>query len=172
MNPSSGLQTALNEIRNTLIDNNTLYQEQIPLVNEYTSSQVYGQSLLNLPSDLRNRFIQSLVNRIAYTRFMMDYFEKEFDSFAKDYDYNRPLPEAPQERRNRVWMCWWQGLENAPDLVKACVASVQKNAGNHEVTIITLENYKEYIDVPGWLETCVQFFRELGFGVTDRAGEP
>lgn len=83
---------------------------------------------------------------------MMDYFEKEFDSFAKDYDYNRPLPEAPPERRNRVWMCWWQGLENAPDLVKACVASVQKNAGNHEVTIITLENYKEYIDVPGWLE--------------------
>ena len=57
MNPSSGLQTALNEIRNTLIDNNTLYQEQIPLVNEYTSSQVYGQSLLNLPSDLRNKFI-------------------------------------------------------------------------------------------------------------------
>ena len=26
-------------------------------------------------------------------------------------------------------------------------------------------------DVPGWLESCVKFFRELGFGVTDRAGE-
>ena len=94
MNPSSGLQTALNEIRNTLIDNNTLYQEQIPLVNEYTSSQVYGQSLLNLPSDLRNKFIQSLVNRIAYTRFMMDYYENPLKELAGD---DLPLGAIGQE---------------------------------------------------------------------------
>ena len=84
MNPSQGLQTALNEIRNTLIQDNSLYQTQIPLVDDYTSSQVYGQSLLNLPSDLRNKFIQSLVNRIAYTRFTMDYFENPLRSLAGD----------------------------------------------------------------------------------------
>ena len=94
MNPSSGLQTALNEIRNTLIQDNTLYQEQIPVVNEYTSSQVYGQTLLNLPSDLRNRFIQSLVNRIAYTRFMMDYFENPLRELAGD---DLPLGAIGQE---------------------------------------------------------------------------
>ena len=94
MNPSEGLQTALNEIRNTLIDNNTLYQTQIPLVNEYTSSQAYGQSLLALPTDLRNRFIQSLVNRIAYTRFMMDYFENPLKELAGD---DLPLGAIGQE---------------------------------------------------------------------------
>lgn len=94
MNPSEGLQTALNEIRNTLIQDNTLYQTQIPLVDHYTSSQVYGQSLLNLPSDLRNRFIQSLVNRIAYTRFMMDYFENPLKDLAGD---DLPLGAIGQE---------------------------------------------------------------------------
>ena len=94
MNPSAGLQTALNEIRNTLIQDNTLYQEQIPVVNEYTSSQVYGQTLLNLPSDLRNKFIQSLVNRIAYTRFMMDYFENPLRELAGD---DLPLGAIGQE---------------------------------------------------------------------------
>ncbi len=84
MNPSQGLQTALNEIRNTLIQDNSLYQTQIPLVDDYTSSQVYGQSLLNLPSDMRNKFIQSLVNRIAYTRFTMDYFENPLRGLAGD----------------------------------------------------------------------------------------
>ncbi|MBQ5476082.1 MAG: hypothetical protein IIT65_15755, partial [Lachnospiraceae bacterium] len=79
---SDGLQTALNEIRETLIQDNTLYQEQIPLVNHYTSSQVYGQSLLALPSDMRNKFIQSLVNRIAYTKFVMDYFENPLRELA------------------------------------------------------------------------------------------
>lgn len=94
MNPSQGLQTALNEIRNTLIQDNTLYQTQIPLVDDYTSSQVYGQSLLNLPSDLRNRFIQSLVNRIAYTRFMMDYFENPLRELVGD---DLPLGAIGQE---------------------------------------------------------------------------
>ena len=94
MNPSAGLQTALNEIRNTLIQDNTLYQEQIPVVNEYTSSQVYGQTLLALPSDLRNKFIQSLVNRIAYTRFMMDYFENPLRDLAGD---DLPLGAIGQE---------------------------------------------------------------------------
>ena len=94
MNPSQGLQTALNEIRNTLVQDNSLYQTQIPLVDDYTSSQVYGQSLLNLPSDLRNKFIQSLVNRIAYTRFMMDYFENPLRELAGD---DLPLGAIGQE---------------------------------------------------------------------------
>ena len=81
---SDGLQTALNEIRETLVQDNALYQEQVPLVNHYTSSQVYGQSLLALPSDLRNKFIQALVNRIAYTKFMMDYFENPLQELAGD----------------------------------------------------------------------------------------
>ena len=84
MNPSEGLQTALNEIRETLISDNELYQSQIPVVEHYTSSQVYGQSLLALPSDLRNKFIQSLVNRIAYTKFQMDYFENPLRELAND----------------------------------------------------------------------------------------
>lgn len=94
MNPSQGLQTALNEIRNTLVQDNSLYQKQIPLVDDYTSSQVYGQSLLNLPSDLRNKFIQSLVNRIAYTRFMMDYFENPLRELVGD---DLPLGAIGQE---------------------------------------------------------------------------
>ena len=84
MNPSEGLQTALNEIRETLVQDNKLYQEQVPVVNHLTSSQVYGQSLLALPSDLRNKFIQSLVNRIAYTKFQMDYFENPLRELAND----------------------------------------------------------------------------------------
>ena len=84
MNPSEGLQTALNQIREELVADNKVYQEQIPLVEHYTSSQVYGQSLLALPSDLRNKFIQSLVNRIAYTKFQIDYFENPLRELAND----------------------------------------------------------------------------------------
>lgn len=71
---TEGLQTALNQIRETLVSDNKVYQEQIPVVSDYTSSQAYGQALLSLPSDMRNKFISSLVNRIAYTSFEIKYF--------------------------------------------------------------------------------------------------
>lgn len=91
---TDGLQTALNEIRETLIQDNQLYQEQIPLVNHYTSSQVYGQSLLALPSDMRNKFINSLVNRIAYTKFVMNYFKNPLRDLQND---ELPLGAIGQE---------------------------------------------------------------------------
>lgn len=45
-------------------------------------------------------------------------------------------------------MCWWQGLDNAPEIVKACVDSVRRNAGNREVIIITDKNVREYVSFP------------------------
>ena len=80
MNLSEGFQTALNEIRETLIDDNKLYQTQLPIVDYTTSSQVYGHSLLNLPADLRNKFINALVDRIAYTSFNIRYYKNPFEN--------------------------------------------------------------------------------------------
>ena len=80
MNLSEGFQTALNEIRETLISDNKLYQSQIPVVDYTTSSQVYGHSLLSLPADLRNKFINALVDRIAYTSFNIRYYKNPFEN--------------------------------------------------------------------------------------------
>ena len=80
MNLSEGFQTALNEIRETLISDNKLYQSQLPIVDYTTSSQVYGHSLLSLPADLRNKFINALVDRIAYTSFNIRYYKNPFES--------------------------------------------------------------------------------------------
>ena len=80
MYPSNGFQTALNEIRETLIQDNKLYQTQVPEIDSTTSSQAYGQSLLSLPADLRNKFINALVDRIAYTSFTIRYFNNPFEN--------------------------------------------------------------------------------------------
>lgn len=94
MYPSDGFQTALNEIRETLIQDNKVYQTQIPVVDVTTSSQAYGQSLLSLPADLRNKFINALVDRIAYTAFTIRYFKNPFESLKGD---ETPLGAIGQE---------------------------------------------------------------------------
>lgn len=84
---------------------------------------------------------------------MLEYFEKEYASFLREYDYNQSLPETDPALRDCIWVCWWQGLENAPELVQRCVESIRNNAGNHQVIVVCEENYAEYVDIPAWVES-------------------
>ena len=55
------------------------------------------------------------------------------------------------EKSNKIWICWFQGIENAPELVKACYNSVLKNYKDKEIIVLTEENYKKYIDIPEYI---------------------
>lgn len=84
---------------------------------------------------------------------MIRYYEKTFGDFLETYDYNHGNQELPKsEYADCIWICWWQGLKQAPDLVKVCVDSIKRNAGNHRVIVLTEDNYKQYVDIPAWVE--------------------
>lgn len=82
---------------------------------------------------------------------MLKYYEKIFFYFLNSYIY-KPKRDNEKDMSDCVWVCWWQGLEQAPEIVKKCVDSIQKNAGEHPVVILTEENYREYVEIPEWLE--------------------
>lgn len=63
---------------------------------------------------------------------------------------NKSLKET-HEYSNKVWWCWLQGEENAPELNKACLRSLRKNLKDREIVVITNENIKEYIDIPEFI---------------------
>lgn len=83
---------------------------------------------------------------------MIKYFELTFDGFLKNYNYNKEEDIVDSKFFNNIWVCWWQGLDNAPDIVKACILSVKRNAGNHNVIVVTLDNYDKYINLPKWVK--------------------
>lgn len=82
---------------------------------------------------------------------MLKYFEKQFHEFYETYDYNRPLSVDDSDMHDRIWICWWQGEENAPEVVKRCIESIKRSAGGHTVTVITEDNYREYVHIPEWV---------------------
>lgn len=57
--------------------------------------------------------------------------------------------EGLHERSKTIWTSWWQGEDEAPQLVKACWKSQQKYMpeGWRHIAI-TKDNYKEYITLP------------------------
>ena len=84
---------------------------------------------------------------------MIRYFEKPFGDFFNTYDYNHDKEFLPKsDYSDCIWVCWWQGLDEAPELVKTCVESIKKNAGDHRVIVLTEDNYKHYVEIPEWVE--------------------
>lgn len=64
---SEGLRTSLNELRETSIQNNTLYAKQIDEILPDTDISVLSSKLFDEPS-LMNEFMNMLVKRIVYTQ--------------------------------------------------------------------------------------------------------
>ena len=60
-------------------------------------------------------------------------------------EYNAPIKEP---EKAVIWVLWWQGEENAPEIVKACIRSIRKNANGHKVIFLSQENYQSYVTLP------------------------
>lgn len=56
-----------------------------------------------------------------------------------------------QESSNKVWVCWFQGIEQAPDLVKKCYQSLQQNLTDREIILITEKNMCDYVEFPDFI---------------------
>ncbi|MCM1224686.1 MAG: capsular polysaccharide synthesis protein [Lachnospiraceae bacterium] len=55
-----------------------------------------------------------------------------------------------------IWVMWWQGLEQAPDIIKLCVSQICKLNKNCDVRIIDQCNYTEYVTLPERITEAVQ----------------
>lgn len=82
---------------------------------------------------------------------VLKYLENRFVDFFESYDYDAPLLPSDPSLEGKIWMCWWQGEENAPEIVRACIDSVRRNAGGREVIVITEENLSDYAHIPDWV---------------------
>lgn len=64
-----GLKTALNLIRETSIENNTLYHKYVPEIFDDTDIGTFASPILNSPNlTIMNEFLNTLVQRIVYTQ--------------------------------------------------------------------------------------------------------
>lgn len=65
--------------------------------------------------------------------------------------YYLRLPKIKKDvgdgNRMPIWICWWQGIEQAPRIVKRCIASIRDAFPESiaDIRIITFDNYQEYV---------------------------
>lgn len=87
----------------------------------------------------------SIIDRIPYHKVY-----KEIEPYLKKYPHdvsNRNVPG--KEEDIYVWSCWWQGEENAPELVQVCLKSQRENLPTQaKHIVVTWENVRDYIEMP------------------------
>ena len=93
MNPSQGLVTSLNAIREASVSEGTIYHQYLPIVDENTDIGTFGAPILN-NTPVMNEFMDRLVNRIVYTSFENKYFNNPLQILEGD---RIPLGFAGQE---------------------------------------------------------------------------
>ncbi len=70
-------------------------------------------------------------------------YRKKLDIFEQKYNEN-----LLHEHSNKVWVCWFQGMENAPLVVQKCYQSLKDNLTDREIVLITFNNISEYVQFP------------------------
>ena len=89
---------------------------------------------------------------------------KKIKKIVKKYQHYKDNNKLNINNKNKkhlekfpIWICWFQGIEQAPEIVKMCIDSVQNNISNNsQVHIITFENLENYVDIPQFIKEKVK----------------
>jgi len=88
----------------------------------------------------------------AINKFINDIVVKELELRLNINYYDNPEDKDENTDKNIIWFCWYQGLENAPVLVKKCYNQILINKpADYDVILITDENYKYYLNLPDYI---------------------
>lgn len=49
--------------------------------------------------------------------------------------------------RKYIWLFWYQGFDEAPQLVTRCVESIRKHANDYEVILLDKNNYAKWVEL-------------------------
>ena len=76
---------------------------------------------------------------------------KHYIGVLKNFDANYSKEEYPMQKSNKVWVCWMQGMEQAPALVQRCYRSLQENLKGKEIVLLTESNLDQYVHIPDFI---------------------
>lgn len=79
---------------------------------------------------------------------IIEYLSKRYSNLISNFKFEEG---TTADYNGAIWFCWLQGENNMPETIQICLKSLKKHANNHPIKIITLTNYKEYIDIPDFI---------------------
>jgi len=124
-------------------------QGGVKLIKQYVQAGVLGTAIgefLLLGKSRTALEILRLSTQLKTKQRLYKKYRHILDLFEDKYN-----PDSLHESSNKVWVCWLQGMENAPELVKRCYESIMQNLTDREIILITSENMDQYVQFPQYI---------------------
>ena len=86
--------------------------------------------------------------RLAVQMKTYNKISKKYSPALKEYDEKNDWSSLKQEHQKTIWICWLQGMENAPSVVQKCYKSVCKHLTEYKIIVLTSDNITEYVSFP------------------------
>lgn len=122
------------------------------VLKEYAQSHVLFHALALTAIEGTSKKSLEIV-RESVSNKVVNSLRKQYAPFIAEFkkgDADRA--KLPHEHSNKVWVCWLQGMEKAPDIVKKCYQSLLDNLDGKEIVLLTNENYKDWVSFPNHIQ--------------------
>lgn len=98
---------------------------------------------------IRNKFF--VKNELSKIKEREDFVYKKLNKKYEKIINSSNYKYIKNNESNYIWICWLQGYDNAPNIVKSCINSIKKEFPEKEIIIITNENIDKYITFPSYV---------------------
>ena len=128
----------------------TIFEKQggIKLIKQYWQGGAFFTAIGEFLLLGKSRVALEILRLATHFKVKMN-LEKKYIRYLKEFDRN--WIELDHEYSNKVWICWLQGIEKAPEIVKKCYQSVKENMINREIVLITSDNIQKYVQFPAYI---------------------
>lgn len=100
----------------------------------------------------RDRKLTFLYNVIIGQKHRMLYYKKLKKKYLDRALQNTYWEEQEKkENSETVWICWLQGMDQAPLLVKRCYESIRRSLPNKKIILVDEENIYDYVVLPDYI---------------------
>ena len=114
------------------------------LIKRYVINRVFIYALLLFGILPKNRFGLEVLSECVEDRIKNNLKKK----YGKLCTVTKVIPVDPYNREKVVWVCWLQGIENAPLLVRKNIEYMRKKLSKYDIRVITEKNFRDFTCIP------------------------
>lgn len=126
------------------------------MISKIKKSILEGTFFLNLKRKLHSFVpIYYINNRNIVFQQEIDFhyrkLKKEFGAVELETMETLPESNVRTDESNKIWICWFQGEEQAPEIVRTCIQSIRRYYPDKEIIVLDDNNLSNYVVLPDYI---------------------
>lgn len=98
------------------------------------------------------KYLININNNVYKYKSINNYLECKFADLIRKYKKKTKydLKKIPEEDY-KIWVFWWQGIDNMPEIVHICLKQLNICADKYNIIVIDKKNFDKYVDIPNYI---------------------